>query len=322
MSFPLSLPRSVKGLALFGALALLVGGALYGAPQRLAVTQNASSAKSFDIECSTDAGCPAGQYCSEEGVCRSPFACPAFLDARWTNGTDFTARGAFSDISNGEYLSLVPAGTSRLPSFLRRSWLLRVTGGPAGQHTYERALLRKLPEPMTAFAGRLRVNLSRVEPYFSCAQCSASAPVMLVGGYNSPSWPATNTWTRDLTVGATTRQEPPGVTPPPYPIIGGAAYRHENFGVGNPALYPLGKPQTWPDRMVDVDWYVTPAGNMYMRVDGQQWVHVSIPSSTVPPKERRLYGIALGWISSYSGGSVDIERFRLYPLSCSQKPRE
>lgn len=308
-----------------GGVLLLVSvafGAVLWRHDDIGFSQGSASTALVDIQCSSDAACPSGMFCSTEEVCRAPFSCPMLLSARWRNGTDLTAGGVLPDIRNGEYLSLVPLSSSRSWFSFSRSWALRVTGGPAGEHTYERVLMKRFAQPITAFAGRMRANLSKVEPYFTCSGCSANAPVMLVGGYNSSQWPADGTWTRDLTVGATARQNPIGVTPPPYPVFGGAAYHHDNLNVGNTQVFPLGQPLQWPDRMVDIDWYVTPAGNMYMRADGQSWVRVSVPTSTVPVKERRIYGVALGWVSSQSGGSIDIERFQLYPLECATKPSQ
>ncbi|MCC6934362.1 MAG: hypothetical protein IT406_01550 [Candidatus Yanofskybacteria bacterium] len=313
----MAIRRPLFFLHAVGAALFVVGAVSAVAWQRenLLFARSSASGERLVIECSGDAACPAGMYCGAEGVCRDPFACPAFLDARWRNGTDMTAGGVFSEIRNGKYLSLVQPA-SLWGRYVRRYWTLRATGGPAGTHSYERVVLKRFSEPMNALAGHLRVNLSRVQHYFSCTGCLASSPIMLLGGYNSALWPADGTWVRDLTVGATQQIVPVGVTPTPYPMLGGVAYQHNNFGVGNPSLFPLSQPQTWPDRMVDIQWYITPGGDMYMRVDGQQWVKTSIPSSVVPPKERHLYGVALGWVSSSSGGSVDIEQLQLYPLSC------
>jgi hypothetical protein len=273
----------------------------------------------YEESCTQDSQCAGGSMCIY-GTCQSAFACEPFVDARWDKPEDLLANGAFDEAKNPEYMELVPLPQPNSCSSAR--YALRVQGGPTGEHSTERALIKYFTPTKEVWAGSMMVNLSKL---LDAPEQYPSA-VILAGGYTDSRWPQSvqGAWWRDLMLGAVNNKTLRMRT------LGASAYYH-NAGAPWPiqALTPseaipyseLG----WLDRFILVEWYFTPTHNLFVRVDKQTWVKIGEVHPNPPASNQQFRGFAAGWISSYMGGSVDFKEIKLYDSNClipSPKPSE
>jgi hypothetical protein len=264
-------------------------------------------------QCSTDSQCGGGQMCYS-GQCKSIFECKPFVDARWQAGSDdVLAQGSFTEARNKDFLSVVPVKIQNN----QKEGVLRVQGGPAGEHTYERVLLKKFDEPLEVWGGSMLVNLKNMRFWFNCEDCFTNSSMAIVGGYTSESWPDTGTWTRDFVVGLTGLKRPLS-----YPdkrtaerTFSFSSYTHNNFIIYDSRFYIPDSLFEWPNRFVKLEWFFSQSRRLYARVDNQPWVQ-TIEYPPDPPENGVFYGAAIGWVSSYSGGSIDFKQVKLYDGSC------
>ena len=274
-------------------------------------TDKVAIKRSPETQCSTDSQCAGGQMCYS-GQCKSVFDCKPFVNANWSAGTDdLLARGSFTEVRGKDFLSIVPVQNSR------KEGALRVQGGPAGEHTYERVLLKKFKEPLEIWGGSMLVNLSNMKFWFDCENCFSASSMAIAGGYSSNSWPANGTWVRDFVVGLTGLGRPDNYINRREALrtFSFSSYQHTNFIIFDPRFYlPDSRPE-WPNRFVKLDWFFSQSHNLYARVDNQPWVRV-IPNPPNPPEYGVFYGTAIGWVSSYSSGSIDFKQVKFYDSSC------
>jgi len=245
------------------------------------------------------------------GRCQNAFACTPFVNAIWKTPNDLLAGGAFDEARNPEFMQLVPlAGIG-----VRKQYALRIFGGPTGEHSFERVVLKYFNPIRKVWGGSILVNLSK-----TIEEENNSVPgIALLGGYTSKLWPASGTgnWWRDFVAGPLHV-----VSPIPSPrAFGVSAYWHNaTYPALIPALAPPDAVNGWPDRFIKLEWYITPSYNVFARIDGREWVPVTSVNQDAPDAWHQFRGFAAGWVSSYSGGSIDIKEVKLYDNSCLPSP--
>jgi len=298
---------SSKTILLLGGI--IISFAVVSLSDKYSIFSFSSSLAKKNAVCTQDSQCGGGYMCVNE-TCQNAFACTPFVNATWRNPNDLLAGGAFDEARYPEYMQLVPLSGIGV----RKQYALRIQGGPSGEHTYERAVLKYFTPIREVWSGSMFVNLSKL---IEKPQGGGLSTVILGGGYTIADWPSgAGSWKRDFALGAVRY-----LIPSPGRTFGMEAYWHQST---EPAVIPGPMPpdavRGWPDRFVQVDWYFTPSHNLFARIEGLPWVQITSVQQNVPDSYHKFRGFAAGWISSYWGGSVDIKQIKLYDSSCLPRP--
>jgi len=209
--------------------------------------------------------------------------CDPFFKAVWSDDGDILA-GEFDSSKYPSHVSVVPSS---------EGYALQATGD-LGIHRYERVVRENLGSLQT-WGGSVSVNLKDLAHY------SYPEDMVFVGGYEYP-----GDWsTRDFAIAADMYNGRPYIYVMGYHNNDQARrFGIEYFSVSDAIT-------SWPDRYITIKWYFTPSYNLFVSVDGSEWRETVIGSHKVNHEE-----IAIGWISSYSGGNVKVNNVELYNETC------
>lgn len=246
--------------------------------------------------CVSDDDCTDGSMCYSN-VCRSIFACKPKLNAAWSSADTPDLNGKFM-VRNPEYVSMVSVSGSS-------EYAVRFSGGLPEVHTYERVLLKNFLSPRKVWGGTMMVNFSNI------VYSSASGNVVFLGGYTDAQWPEDGYWLRDLTVNAS-RQDYNYEEPKRF-LKALGHYHNTAGGATYFSLHPAGAPNQWPNSFLPVQWYFTQLNRLYVRIDTGPWVRV-LTFENGPEENRWFTGFAFGWVSSDSGGSVDVSGVSIHEM--------
>lgn len=212
------------------------------------------------------------------------FKCAPFFNAAWSNSSGVLSNFDWNNYP--DYLSVVNNSNN---------YYLQ-TFGDSGVHRFNRADVKNL-ENLDAWGGTVYVNLKDVVHY------SYPSDLVFLGGYNAD--PRTMIWQRDLGIAAYLSGGKYYIYMKPY-------YHNCYAGASTSQMFLVSNANTgWPDRFIKIDWYFTSNHNFYGRVDNSAWKLV--PGGT---SYTNFSNVAIGWVSSYSGGNVKFKNLLLYDSNC------
>ena len=220
----------------------------------------------------------------------------AFFKADWQNPTDklssFTEFGPISP-NNGSAANLLS-----LSNVSSGSYSLKASG-IYGTHVYEKVLIKDFQVPLNSWCGKIYVNLHELSHYTS------PTDLAFFGAYTSNNHNYDSTL-RDLGIAAYKS----GTSHYIYM----KAYYHACWAgaIGSQLFLVTNSSSGWPDEFIPVEWCITPRQKLFGRVNNGAWQAVTV----VGPTKVDFKTTAVGWVSSYNGGSVLIKSVEYYSEKC------
>ena len=233
-----------------------------------------------------------------------------FMVANWSETGGLLANNAFDRLfspSAANYMSVIPvAGGYALKS-----------EGIYGIHAYNRTVVKEFSEPKQGWGGRLFVNLHDLNHHYN------PTDLAFIGGYTGLS-----TTTRNFVIGAMFYPFD-FYEAPEWSGIGAyiylKAFHNSNRGLSG-VLHQDTRakmflvedantdnfPTPWPDRFIEIEWFLTPSHNLFARVDGSEWKQAIEGHANYADFQR----LDAGWVSSLSGGNVLLKDVELYNETC------
>jgi hypothetical protein len=233
------------------------------------------------------------------------------MNAFWSSSLDVLAGGAFDrvfDNYSGSYLNV------EQDSF--GDYVLRAPG-QLGVHDYDRTVEKQFSPKRLVWGGEMEVNLYNLTHHIY------PVDAILVGGYET-----TEDTKRDFVIGATYYQTPYMGATPDFEDEGAFIYMNAFHNNNHPLVHNVelefltnstrskmfkipdyGEfPNPWPDRYIKIEWFTTEDYKVFGRVDEGEWKE----TFSAPLHYTDFEAIRFGWVSSFSGGNIDIRNITLY----------
>ncbi len=258
-----------------------------------------STVYGYQIQCVENNDCSTGMIC-EAGTCVSTFVtqCGPFMNATWSQNLDVLADGVWDWSKNPSYLEVLPSGTD---------YILRAVG-EIFVHRYDRVVGENFNPSMQTWGGTAYVN---VKNFVSPQGWMYPKVLDFIGGYRDSSG------SRDLAVQIgkdydllTGEFGKKYICFRAYEYSAEACNSRLDQDISRVFWIPDG--ESGPNRFIRIDWFLTPNYNLYARVDEGEWRKISPLGSA----RINFTKFAVGWVSSYGGGSIDIKNVVLYNQTC------